>query len=280
MASIWFKRAELVGATTEVVGYKAGLTLARDAAARLAGPGFSELWEGADDANLRIRAEEFEALVAQLLYAVGAIASASQMPAPIKLYHKYKSDPKKASISMAILEKLAPALEAMLADAKAKGLKAMDPTPFFDTVRQTHGPVGVLMAVELFEGINEGMFRNPWFGMRRVDWQDRAALEDLFHSESLETQYGTFIDQRRRRSRLAEDTTPRRSAGDSRAVQTTAGKNREGRREGAFCRCARRKSNVWSYRHNKRAITRRAAGGRRSQLSRDRSKSWGITGMA
>ncbi len=52
------------------------------------------------------------------------------------------------------------------------------------------------MAVELFEGINEGMFRNPWVGMRRVDWQDRAALEDLFHSESLETQYGTFIDQR------------------------------------------------------------------------------------
>lgn len=72
----------------------------------------------------------------------------------------------------------------------------MDPTQFFINVRQAHGESGVLMAAELLEGINEGLFRNPWVRVRRVDWQDRAALEDLLKSESFETQNGTFIDQR------------------------------------------------------------------------------------
>jgi len=36
------------------------------------------------------------------------------MPPTIELYHRYKNDPEKASISMAILENLAPALKAMI----------------------------------------------------------------------------------------------------------------------------------------------------------------------
>lgn len=110
----WFKRAELIGAATEAVGYKAGLTLTREAAAGLVGLDFSGLWTGADDATMRVRGEEFEALIAELLYKVGAIASASLMPPTIKLFHKFKNDPDLAPISIAVSEKVTPTLKGML----------------------------------------------------------------------------------------------------------------------------------------------------------------------
>ncbi len=97
---------------------------------------------------------------------------------------------------MAVLEAFVPALQAMLDDAERSGKKALDPRPFMNQVKREHGLVGLRMALDLLTGSNEDLYRSPWGGVRRVEWTDQVALEELFKSESLETQYGHFLDQR------------------------------------------------------------------------------------
>ncbi|THE13181.1 restriction endonuclease [Bacillus timonensis] len=55
---------------------------------------------------------------------------------------------------------------------------------------------GVLMSIEIMEGFNLDLHKSPWGKIRQIDWKDIAQLKDLFQSESLETLYGKFIDQR------------------------------------------------------------------------------------
>ena len=37
---------------------------------------------------------------------------------------------------------------------------------------------------------------SPWAGFHNITWKDQKKLEELFKSESLETEYGSFFDQR------------------------------------------------------------------------------------
>jgi restriction system protein len=73
--------------------------------------------------------------------------------------------------------------------------KTINPEPFVKAAKEKYGWPGVLMAIELIEGIND-LHKSPWGSIRQIDWKDIAQLRDLFQSESLETLYGKFIDQR------------------------------------------------------------------------------------
>jgi restriction system protein len=196
LGAIWFKRAELIGHTTELVGYKSGLALTRERAGELLGADFNEYWDGDDESILRVRSEEFEALFIKLLYEVGATASPSPMPFSIALYHKYKADPESLEIYKGVGELFAPAMHKAMDSAEKQGKRAIDPREFIEQSKELFGARGALIAIEFLEGANEDLFRSPWGGIRRVDWKDTAELEELFRSESLQTQYGTFIDQR------------------------------------------------------------------------------------
>ena len=78
--------------------------------------------------------------------------------------------------------------------AEARGTKLIDPRPFVEEASRLYGVAGMKVAIELFHDLDAALHRSPWTQYRRVEWVDVVQLEDLFRSESLETSYGTFVE--------------------------------------------------------------------------------------
>ncbi len=196
MGAIWFSTIELVTTTSEMVGYKSGLALSKRDLGRFVPDYLRDAWRGHDQQMVRVRSEEFEELVAHCLHGVGNIPAPSIVPPGIRQFHKYKDDPAAFETLKEIMGRLPAFLTRGMAEAQALGRKAMDPRPFLDESRARHGLLGAQIAVEALADLNLHLHVSPWGPYRRVQWTDAVQLEELFHSESLETQYGTFIDQR------------------------------------------------------------------------------------
>lgn len=191
MSGIWLKRIELIGTTGELVGRKSGLALTREELTEKLGDLHEDVWSGgSDDDEIRIRPEEFEEIVAEVLYRVGNIRSPSIAPPGISNFHKYKGNKVLFPIFEAIHSRLAPFLEKAVERAVTSVNKTIDPSPFVREARDSYGEAGALMAIEMIEDLAEWQHRNPWTDYRRVEWSDTAELQDLFKGESLETQYG------------------------------------------------------------------------------------------
>lgn len=194
MGGIWLKRSQLIGRTSEIVGYKSGLGLTHEEIGDMVHSEYHKQWYGDNDDLLRIRSEEFEELISEVLYRLGNIPSPSIAPSSIMLYHKYKKTPKKL--------KMYTDLSAMFTEFLRKTMsqpnisKILDPTPYAEEAISKYGAVGFKMAVEIMEGFNLQMHKSPWGSFRQVEWIDVAQLKELFESESLQTFYGKFIDQR------------------------------------------------------------------------------------
>jgi restriction system protein len=189
VGAIWFRRAELLGSVSEVVGYKSGLALTREEIAEHL-PDAGELWQGPDEEKLRVRSEEFEELITSLLYAVGNIKTPRVIFPTIALHHKFKRDREKREMVPQILD-----LFIEIFKIEQAGLSG-DVDSFLLAALQRHGPAGFRVAMEFVKNIEDWIHVNPWSRVRRFDWQDTARLRDLFASESLETMYGHFLDQR------------------------------------------------------------------------------------
>src|SRR5437660_11921350 len=90
MGGIWLSRNELITWTSEIAGYKSGLALSLLQIMRHASDESREFLTGDRDAFLRIRSEEFEGLLAEVLYGVGNIPSPSLARFAGRQYHRYK----------------------------------------------------------------------------------------------------------------------------------------------------------------------------------------------
>lgn len=196
MGAFWIPRLELVSTASEIVGHKAGIALSRNDVRRLLGEN-GGIVDGADEQSLRIRSEEFEEMIAQLLHAVGNIPSPSIGMFSITVYHRHKHDKNGLRVYMSLMEVLPDFLKHGMEEAtKAQEKKAIDPRPFLDRALSDHGPIGAAIAIELLEELNLQMHRSPWSKYRREAWKDTAELKELFESESLAATYGSFFDQR------------------------------------------------------------------------------------
>ena len=91
MGAIWFTRIEMLGAVSEIVGHKSGLALSRDEI-RDHAPERTDLCNGEDDERIRLRSEEMEDVVRELLYSVRNIPTPSVGHPAITLYHRHKAD--------------------------------------------------------------------------------------------------------------------------------------------------------------------------------------------
>lgn len=145
---------------------------------------------------IRIRPEEFESIIATILYRIGNIPSPSIAPPGAALFHKYKGNPYSLDVFMDVMSRLPDFIMRGTEEAKRTGNKSIDPVLFLEESRRRHGQIGVTIASELLSDIIVSQQRNPWSDFRREEWRDIKQLEELFKSESLETQYGLFFDQR------------------------------------------------------------------------------------
>ncbi|MBG9444833.1 restriction endonuclease [Cytobacillus firmus] len=196
MGGIWTKRSQLIGRASEIIGYKSGLGLTREEFSDIIPNHFHNLWFGRDETLLRIRSEEFENLINYLLYKVGNIPSPSNVPSTIALYKKYKNDPDALNMYQDLAKSFITFLNKISTKMKDTKEKSINPEPFIKASKKKYGWPGVLMSIEILEGFNLDLHKSPWGAIRQIDWKDVAQLRDLFQSESLETLYGKFIDQR------------------------------------------------------------------------------------
>ncbi|AHN24416.1 hypothetical protein [Lysinibacillus varians] len=128
MGGIWIKRGQLIGSTSEIIGYKSGLGLTKEEFEEIIPEKFQQVWIGNNQELLRIRSEEFENLISVLLYRVGNIESPSNVPSTIRLFKKYKNNPRFLAIYNDLMESFILFLKRVL-----KGnlqTKTIDPTPF------------------------------------------------------------------------------------------------------------------------------------------------------
>lgn len=190
MGAIWFRRAEFVGAASDTVGYKAGIALSRhDLIHHTSELELEHWWLGEDHEVIRIRSEEFEEIIEQLLYAVGNIPTPRVIRPDIVLLHRYKGD----AAQMAVLEQVLGVVAGLRSDDSGE---PVDITPVITESERLAGADGLRIALEFVDGLELYLHANPWTHVRRTAWKDVAELEALFKSASLETQYGTFFDQR------------------------------------------------------------------------------------
>lgn len=193
--AIWISRNKLRSQTSEVIGYKSGLGLTLDEYNQIIPAQFHSFWFGDDQGILRIRSEEYEELISYLLYKVGNLKTPSTMPFSIVMYKKYRDSPKLFKIYMDLSTSFIKFLS-QESQKLAPDNKKIDPTSFVKMANAKYGKDGVKISLELLEGINSDLHRSPWGEIREVNWVNLAQLKDLFESESLETLYGNFIDQR------------------------------------------------------------------------------------
>jgi restriction system protein len=194
--AIWTTRGQLVSSTGEIVGHKSGLALTREQVGSMLADSYASVWNGPDEAMLRIRPEEYEEIVAIVLHGAGNIPDPYAVPFGIRLHRKYMPTPELFQIFCDVLALFPDFVKEGMALAEQKGTKTLDPTPFVEQAQSRHGLDGARMALELLEDAIACQHRSPWDTFRRIEWNQVADLEDLFRSESLETKYGTFFDQR------------------------------------------------------------------------------------
>ena len=62
--------------------------------------------------------------------------------------------------------------------------------------KNKHGTLGLMISLEIMENMITYQETSPWSTVRRVNWVNTIDLKNLFTSESLDTFYGSFLDQR------------------------------------------------------------------------------------
>ncbi|MDA1989349.1 restriction endonuclease [Bacillus cereus group sp. BcHK104] len=196
MGVIITNRSELIGRTSEIIGFKSGLGLNRDEFAEIIPHKFYDLWFGEDDAMIRFRSEVYEELISHLLYEVGNTATPSHVSPTILLSKKYRDNPETAKMYLDLMQLFIKFQQNAIQAARVLQKKEINPTIFIETAKKKYGIVGRYIALEIIEAINLRLHKSPWGISRKVNWKDTAELTELFKSESLETPHGKFIDQR------------------------------------------------------------------------------------
>jgi restriction system protein len=225
MGGIWLSRNELITSISEIFGYKSGLAVSKRRLLYHVPVEERRIFHGPEAGIVRIRSEEYEQLVADVLFGLGNIRTPRWAPFGGRQYHRYKTDPASLNVYANILTlfhlQLAAALQnsghfsedetqepilfhngmelaqewtvlsLMIHREEAEGI---DVQSILGQSEQAFGNLGVEIATDLIEDFYEQRHRNPWGTYRREEWKDVADLENLFKSESLQTQYGRFFD--------------------------------------------------------------------------------------
>lgn len=190
MGATWMSRGSLVRKTSEVIGYKTGLALTRSEFDKIMPKGSLELWQGPDKEALRVRSEEYEILITHLLYELGNIPLEGTMYYLFTKYYETKF--------FSLFEEIEQRWERYIKNGVSEYDKdiANDPILFIAKIAEEHGRVGQEIAKEVIEYSLLKQHINPFTDFRSVNWNKPEELANLFESKSLDTQYGTFFDQR------------------------------------------------------------------------------------
>ncbi|MEI2400504.1 MULTISPECIES: restriction endonuclease [Paenibacillus] len=196
MANINVNRGRFISQTSEIIGYKSGLALTLSEFSEIIPKRFIALWEGSRNESIRFRAEEYEELIAHLLYELGNTRTPDFLPHTSLSVHYLRKEPEKLELYMEISKAWTDFLTQFLKNPENHKTKIIDPEPFIVEMKVEYGWDGFEIACKLAFSTSDQLHRSPWAKVRHVEWSDTTALQSLFKSRSLETQHGVYFDQR------------------------------------------------------------------------------------
>lgn len=188
-----------VSSVSEIVGSKTGLCLNEIELSNLVkehSEEESEIFKANQEKWIRIRSEDFEATVAWLLYKTGFTEKLYSKYEHFNVFHKYKNNEYALEIYNATLQAWCEHVEFSLKEFKNGKITALDPTPVIDKIKARYGELGFVISSEIAIAFFIEQRVNVWTSVNNTQWKDIKDLEELFKSESLKTQYGSFLDQR------------------------------------------------------------------------------------
>lgn len=187
-------RIELIELLADFAGYKAGLALSR---AQLEGhlTEYRETLVGDDDDGVRIRYEVLDAMVGDLLFALGTLTRRRNLDPAMELYAKYRNDDHLSKIVQCITDEMTSCAMRATLDPELLG-KPIDITPIAERAYKEFGSVGFRMYEEFYRLLLEHMEGSFSSAFRHTEWKNIEELTALFEDESLSPLHGTFFDQR------------------------------------------------------------------------------------
>ena len=203
MGAVVFGKGELISAIAESVGFKSGLSFSYKRMLNFVSEWSRNLLESNDKFCVRVRPEEYEELYFDVLHGTGyAPLNASpymHLFTPF-LVKNYKDDKEKFDIGLKIYELygkwLKREMDILIYSGQIEYGMTISPDSYLQECHAKYGRTGYALALQLLFTQSNYQKYSPWYNLRRVNWKDKAELEDLFVSESLKTYYGSFIDQR------------------------------------------------------------------------------------
>ena len=197
MGGMWFEPEILGDSLSETAGYKSGLALSiEEMCDHLVDTGYADILSSSETQTVRIRSENYDELFYKLLYKIGYTKEEYNGDAlGIGLFHKYRGT-KLESVHEGILELFNKIWPSLIQKTIESGTKSLDPTPYLRAVFDKYGKVGVNLAIEKLDALDQGMRMSPHSGMRYTNWSNIEELNSLFSGGAGKPEEGEFIDQR------------------------------------------------------------------------------------
>ncbi|MDT0419617.1 restriction endonuclease [Streptomyces sp. DSM 41982] len=193
MSGIWITGRDVVESMAELVGFKLGLSVTEEQLEQsVRQHDMAGLWPDDLEATYRYRPEALEQLAQTLLAAYGDPDAAGVAASPLTIF------PLSREFSdfdgfMEVVDYVLPRLTSLPLNERED---ALDPTQLVTEVAQRWGRRGVEVTARLMSQINARVTSSPWSRIRRVCYDSRIELRELFASESLPLPLGLFFDQR------------------------------------------------------------------------------------
>lgn len=196
MGAIFTNSMSIVGHLGELVGYKAGLALTREELAEhlVDTLDIRDTVLTVEDSWIHMRSEEYEEAVNGLLYRVGNIPTPYPLPPALTVHRHFENYPIHREILDKVIIRCLEVIQDQIRNVPPG--QHLDHRLVFDVAYTEFGQPGLDIAYVLIKAFAFQLHISPWTPQRWFDWDDTIQLSDLFHSESLETKYGKFFDQR------------------------------------------------------------------------------------
>jgi restriction system protein len=200
-----FDSGEFVSVLTDILGFKAGLVVAPSRLEGMKATAPSEIqvhWPVPSTAPVRMRAEEFQAIVSWLLFRVGALPQfvpgaherllAEQTAAPPQLQATYRL----------VLDAMAWHVKDQTLQRVARGInpftspEPLDAMPWIEECATKGGLAAFELALKIVGYVNHDAIAFSWNRIRRIQWKDEVDLDALFRDAGFDPIHGHFFDQR------------------------------------------------------------------------------------
>lgn len=203
MGEVGFCKGELISEISESVGFKSGLSFSYQRMLKFVSKWSRDILEKNYNSVVGLRPEEYEELYFDVLQGTGyAPTTASPYIHLFTLFLKenYRDDEKKFEIGLKIYELygqwMRAEIDSLVKSGNMKYGMVISPDSYLELCYEKYGRIGYRLALQLLSNQLNYQNYSPWYNIRRVEWKDKAEIEELFESESLKTYYGSFIDQR------------------------------------------------------------------------------------